>query len=166
MKFSVILAAGAVALALPLAGCGQGNAKKDAETAGAASAPAAMRSGPRTGLWRLTSTNTIAGTTPLVQEVCVTSETFEPPSPDRTGTESELTCTPPSGFAREGDAMVARVACTGPNGRSMESTVSVTGDMDTRYTMVSTTRLTPVPRSGMGEVTMTIQGERIGDCPA
>lgn len=165
MRVSVILAAGAVALALPMAGCGQGNAKGGGDTAGNAAAPSAMRSGPRAGLWRLTSTPGVEGVPPMVQEVCVTNETFEAPDPNQSAGASGMTCTPPSGFTRDGDAMVATTSCTAPGGRSMDSTVRVTGDFDSQYTMVASIRMTPAV-AGMGEMTMTTQGERLGDCPA
>lgn len=162
MKCSVILAAGAVALVLPLTGCGQNNASKGDEKAGTAAAPAAMRTGPRTGLWRLTSSSSMAGAPSMTQEVCFTREAFEPPS----SADASMTCEPPTAFTREGDAMVASVVCTSNSGRRTETDIRVTGDMETSYTQVMTMRITPPPREGMGEITTTVQGERIGDCPA
>jgi Protein of unknown function (DUF3617). len=161
MKYPVIIAIGAVALTLPLAACGQNNTKKDEAPAPAASA---MRDGPRAGLWRLSMTNSLnPSAAPMTQEVCVTREQFDPPSAP--STETGVTCTP-SSFAREGDAMVASTTCTKQGGGAMDSTVRVTGDLETSYTMVSTTRMNPAPAGANGDVTMTTQAQRIGDCPA
>lgn len=163
MRFMMVAVAGA---ALTLAACSQGGGKTEGQ-AGAgetgASAPAASMEGPRPGLWRVTTSmaGLPAGATPAPVETCVSSATFEVPGGAAMSPDAKCTTQP---FRREGDAMVTHTICEMQAGIKSDSTIRVTGDFSSRYTMqvTSTTTGAPAPTP---ETTITMNAERLGDCP-
>lgn len=151
-------------LALGLAACGQGGGETKTEAAAGGDAPTAaeMMNGPKPGLWRVTTemTGMPGGTTLAPVETCIRTASFEAPS--NSGTPGAECTTRP--FTREGDAMVSSSTCT-MQGMKADSTIRVTGDFNSRYVMVVTTRMEPPPAPNMAETTVTMTGERLGDCP-
>lgn len=160
---TMILISGA--LVLGLAACGQGgDAKTDAAGGGAPSA-AEMLNGPKPGLWRVTTTMSgmPGGAAPAVPpvETCIQTASFEAPAGSQ-APGADCTTQP---FTRDGDAMVSSSTCT-MQGMKTDSTIRVTGDFNSRYSMVVTTKMDPAPAPNMAETTITMNGERLGDCPA
>lgn len=160
---SMMLISGA--LALGLAACGQNGGDAKTETAGAETAPAgaaAPLEGPRPGLWRVSTTMTgLPGGAPAPApvETCIKEARFDTPGSASTpGAE----CTTEA-FRREGDAMVGGTVCT-MQGMKTESDIRITGDFSSRYVMEVKTKMDPAPTPAMAETTMTMTGERIGDC--
>jgi len=51
-------------------------------------------------------------------------------------------------------------------GMKTDSTIRVTGDFNSRYVMEVKTKMDPAPMPSMAETTVTMTGERLGDCPA
>ena len=160
MKTSLMFAACASVLAL--GACNQ-SGEAPAAKGGAASTPAAM-DGPLPGLWRITtSTDAMpAGPAPTTTETCVAHATFE--TPNVTNSAPGVDCTS-AGFHREGDAMVGSTTCTMQGGMKTEVNTRVTGDFNTRYTMVATSKVTGTPVA-MPDTVVTVNAERLGDCPA
>ncbi len=158
----VITVVSAVA-AVSLAACGQGGAEGDSPRGSRDSAAieAAMTEGPAPGLWRVT-TRIGEMTFPPVED-CVAESKFE--APDSLTDDSDMNCTDET-FRREGDAMVAHVVCTAPDGERTTAEMRVTGDFSRNYTMAMTVRTEPAPDPSMAEMTMVSIGERLGDCPA
>ncbi|WP_343792175.1 DUF3617 domain-containing protein [Brevundimonas kwangchunensis] len=159
----MILISGALALALSV--CSQGGDAKT-ETAAESAAPAAsgdQLEGPRPGLWRVSTTMSgmPGGAQVAPVETCLREARFE--APDQNATPgAQCTSTP---FRRDGDAMVGTSTCQ-MQGMKTDSTIRVTGDFSSRYVMEVTTKMDPAPAPDMAETTVTITGERIGDCPA
>ena len=155
---TMILISGA--LALGLAACGQSG-----ETKNEAAAPSAaeMLNGPKPGLWRVTTemSGMPGGATVAPVETCIQSATFETPS---TSQSPGAQCTSQP-FTRDGDAMVSSSTCT-MQGMKTDSTIRVTGDFNSRYVMEVKTKMDPAPMPSMAETTVTMTGERLGDCPA
>lgn len=158
----VITVAWAVA-AVSLAACGQGGAEGDSPRAsrGSAAIEAAMTEGPAPGLWRVTTRIGEMSFPPM--ESCVREARFE--APDAFTDDEGMDCTDET-FRREGDAMVANVVCTSPDGERTTAEMRVTGDFSRSYTMAMTVRTDPAPDPSMAEMTMVSTGERLGDCPA
>lgn len=167
---------GAVALAglLGLAACGDNKAAQtptgeaegatsSAPTSVPGSAQAALEA-PRPGLWRVTtSMEGLPGNLAIPpQEICVTEAKLEAPTgPAEAG--ADCTTQP---FARQGDAMVTTSTCTLPGNVKADTAIRISGDFNSRYTTVVTTRLDPPPMPQMAETKMTLNAERLGDCPA
>lgn len=153
------------ALALGLAACGQGGeAKTEATADSAAPSAAEMMNGPRPGLWRVTTEMSgMPGGAPAMApvETCIQSATFEAPGGNQT---PGANCTTQP-FTRDGDAMVSSSTCT-MQGMKADSTIRVTGDFNSRYVMTVNTKMDPAPAPNMAETTVTMTGERLGDCPA
>jgi hypothetical protein len=159
---TMILISGA--LALTLAACGQsGGEAKTGAAGGDAPTAAEMLNGPKPGLWRVTTamSGMPAGATGAPVETCIQTASFEAPAGSQTP-GADCTTQP---FTRDGDAMVSSSVCT-MQGMKADSTIRVTGDFDSRYTMVVTTKMDPAPAPNMAETTVTMTGERLGDCPA
>ncbi|HEY0600249.1 DUF3617 domain-containing protein [Brevundimonas sp.] len=149
-----------------LAACGQGGDQADAAKSpeARARAEAGMPEGPRPGLWRVTTrmTGMPAGMEPPPVETCIREAKFEPPqgaTPEAPG----MTCEQQS-FRREGDAMVGHMVCTTADGVRTVTDTRVSGDFTRNYTME--VKSTTTPASSMAEVTMVMNAERLGDCPA
>lgn len=162
---SMIVLAGASALML--AACNQGGGAAEGEKkadAGGAMAPASM-DGPKPGLWRVTTSVAgmpgAASAAPPPTEVCVTQATFEAPGGSASTPGANCTTQP---FRRDGDAVVSSSVCE-IQGMKTETNIRVTGDFSSRYTMEAKTKTTGGPAQ-MPEITTTMTGERIGDCPA
>lgn len=152
---------------LTLAACGQAGDK--APASGAAPAPASVpMEGPRPGLWRITAgiPGMPEGVAMPPIETCVTRQDFSEMQrgPGQEAPEG-VECSEQS-FRRDGDVLVGRSVCTMPDGSRAETDTRVTGDLSSRYSMEVKTRMTPAPAPSMAETTMTMTGERIGDCPA
>lgn len=153
---------GAGLAALSLGACGQASedvASKAEDSAPVAEAPGAME-GPRPGLWRVVSVLPNGTSAPAV-ETCITRATFDQ---NAAGAPAGADCsnTP---FRREGGALVGSSVCTLAGGMRIESATRVTGDLSSRYTMEITTRTTPPPDPSVAETKMTLNAERLGDCP-
>lgn len=149
-----------------LAACGQGGDQADAAKSpeARARAEAGMPEGPRPGLWRVTTrmTGMPAGMEPPPVETCIREAKFESPqgaTPEAPG----MTCEQQS-FRREGDAMVGHMVCTTADGVRTVTDTRVSGDFTRNYTME--VKSTTTPASSMAEVTMVMNAERLGDCPA
>lgn len=156
---TMILISGA--LALGLAACGQSG-----ETKNEAAAPSAaeMLNGPKPGLWRVTTemSGMPAGAPAMAPvETCIQTASFEAPSTNQSP-GAQCTTQP---FTRDGDAMVSSSTCT-MQGMQADSTIRVTGDFNSRYVMTVNTKMDPAPAPNMAETTVTMTGERLGDCPA
>ncbi|HYC73401.1 DUF3617 domain-containing protein [Brevundimonas sp.] len=155
--------------ALSLASCGPGENGSAAEKAGSATGKAAgadMPKGPTPGLWRVTTrmSGLPAGMEPPPIETCIREAKFEPPAgaaPHSPG----MTCDSQS-FRREGDAMVSHMVCTSADGVRTVTDTRVTGDYTRNYTMEVKSTMTPAPTPSMAEVSMVMNAERLGDCPA
>ena len=155
-------------LALTLAACGQGGEPNGAEPADAAKAPAAagMPAGPTPGLWRVTTrmTGMPAKMEPPAVETCIREAKFE--APQGPMAESPGMACDQQSFRREGDAMVGHMVCTSAEGVRTITDTRVTGDFTRRYTMEVRSTMTPPPTPAMSEMTMVMNAERLGDCPA
>ena len=164
MKSSMIFVACAGVLAL--GACNQSGGDAAANKGGSAAAPAAAAAmdGPKPGLWRITtSTDAMpAGPAPTTVETCVTNASFEAPA--TTASAPGVDCTTQA-FSRQGDAMVGSTTCTMQGGMKTEVNTRVTGDFSSRYTMVATSKVTGAPMA-MPDTVVTINAERLGDCPA
>ncbi len=158
------------AAALTLTACGSGGEAGDGKKADEAKAPTAAGPpvGPTPGLWRITTrmAGMPAGVAMPAIETCVTRRDFPDMGrgPGRRAPEG-VECGEQT-FRRDGDAMVGHSVCEMPGGGQAETDMRVTGDFSRRYTMEVRTRMTPAPAPSMGETTMTMTAERIGDCPA
>ena len=162
MRNMMIVASGLAALSL--AACGQGDgASPDGTPKAARGAPnmASLEEGPKPGLWRITTT--VGGMTLPAVESCVREAKFETPADQ--DESSDMTCGEET-FRREGGAMVGQVVCTSSDGERMVTDMRVTGDLSSRYTMEMKSTTTPAPDPSMAEVTMVMNAERLGDCPA
>lgn len=161
MKTSLMFVACASVLAL--GACNQ-SGEAPAAKGGSAVAPAASMDGPTPGLWRITTTTDAmpAGPAPTTTETCVAHATFETPNVSSSAPGVDCTAQP---FRREGDAMVGATTCTMPGGMKSEINTRVTGDFGARYTMVMTSKVTGAPVA-MPDTVVTINAERLGDCPA
>ncbi|MFC7378869.1 DUF3617 domain-containing protein [Brevundimonas sp. GCM10030266] len=160
---TMILISGALALGLAACGQGGGEAKTDAAGGGAPSA-AEMLNGPKPGLWRVTTemSGMPAGAPAMAPvETCIQTASFEAPAGNQ-APGAECTNQP---FTRDGDAMVSSSTCT-VQGIKADSTIRVTGDFNSRYVMTVNTKMDPAPAPNMAETTVTMTGERLGDCPA
>ena len=153
---------------LAVAACGQGGDSGSADKAEGAADKAAMAempTGPTPGLWRVTTEMSGASGVQMPPvETCIRQATFEPPAgaaPQSPG----LTCEPGS-FRREGEAMVGRTVCTTQDGVRTVTDMRVTGDYRRAYRMEVKSTMTPAPIPSMAEVTMVMNAERLGDCPA
>lgn len=162
MKTSLMLAACASVLAL--GACNQSGDAPAAKSDSAAAPSAASMDGPLPGLWRITTTTDAmpAGPAPTTTETCIAHATFE--TPNVSASQPGVDCTS-QGFRREGDAMVGSTTCTMQGGMKTEVSTRVTGDFSTRYTMVATSKVTGAPVA-MPDTIVTINAERLGDCPA
>jgi len=155
--------------ALSLAACGQGENGPSVDKAGNAAGNAAgsdMPKGPTPGLWRVTTrmSGLPAGMEPPAIETCIREAKFEPPA--GAGPQSPgMTCDQQS-FRREGDAMVSHMVCTSADGVRTVTDTRVTGDYSRNYTMEVKSTMTPAPTPSMAEVSMVMNAERLGDCPA
>lgn len=164
----VILLVSGLAI-LSLAACGQADEGTRADKQGVAAGAVAgndMPTGPAPGLWRVTTrmTGMPAGMDTPSIETCIREATFEPPQgavPQSPG----MTCDQQS-FRREGDAMVGHMVCTSADGVRTVTDTRVTGDYSRNYTMEVTSTITPAPTPEMAEVSMVMNAERLGDCPA
>lgn len=161
MKTSLMFVACASVLAL--GACNQ-SGEAPAAKGDSAAAPAASMDGPTPGLWRITTTTDAmpAGPAPTTVETCITSATFEAPA--GAASAPGVDCTSQA-FRREGDAMVGSTTCTMQGGMKTEVGTRVTGDFSSRYTMVATSKVTGAPMA-MPDTVVTINAERLGDCPA
>lgn len=162
VKTKIILASMAV---LGLAACGQ-SGDNAGNKGGSTAAPgaAAVLDGPKPGLWRITTSVDAmpAAAAPTTTEVCVTQATFE--APGGTTSTPGVDCTT-GAFTRNGDAMVNTTTCNMQGGMKTEVSTRVTGDFSSRYTMVATSKVTGAPMA-MPDTVVTVNAERIGDCPA
>lgn len=164
MRVSMIAATLAV---LSLAACGQGGdaAKDDAATSADATASAAAPDleAPAPGKWRMTSqmaSGPGAGMAMPAAEVCITAA--DTTAAQKAQLPPGADCQNPT-IRKEGATTVSHVQCTS-NGSTVVVDSRITGDMKTKYTTEMTTKTTPEPAPGMGEIKMTITAERIGDC--
>lgn len=154
--------------ALSLAACGQGaddsTAGKAGDTPGKATV-AGLPTGPTPGLWRVTTrmSGMPSGMETPAVETCIREAKFEAPqgAPESSG----MTCEQQA-FRREGDAMVGHMVCTSADGMRTETDTRVSGDFTRNYTMELKSRMMPPPSPEMSEVTMVMNAERLGDCPA
>jgi len=154
--------------ALLLAACGQGGDGASVEKTGPAAEPvtsADLPDGPTPGLWRVTTrmSGLPAGMEAPAIETCIREAKFEPPA--GSAPRSGMSCDQQS-FRREGDAMVGHMVCTSPGGGRTVTDTRVTGDYSRNYTMEVKSTMTPAPTPSMAEVTMVMNAERLGDCPA
>lgn len=152
------------AAALAMAACSPSADKSEGKTEGAA-APAASAAleGPKPGLWRVTTAMDVAGAPAVpAQEVCVTEAKLQDPSQAQQP-GAECTSTP---FARQGNAMVSTASCKLPGNMKSDSTITVSGDFNSRYTTEVVTKIDPAPTPAMAQTKVTMTAERIGDCPA
>jgi len=164
---TIILVSGLAALSL--AACGQGGEGPSADKAKAASgavADADTPAGPTPGLWRVTTriSGLPAGMEAPSIETCIREAKFEPPEamgPQSAGMDCEQ-----QSFRREGDAMVGHAVCTSADGVRTVTDTRVTGDYTRNYTMEVKSTMTPAPTPSMAEVSMVMNAERLGDCPA
>lgn len=182
LKHHLAMASTVTAAIIALAAC-SGSSDKTAETA-ATTSPAAMAaasapaSGPtlsaeamadmdklQPGKWQLT--NSMAGQAMPATEVCIDKPvTFQEQQDAQK--QAGVSCSE-NNFHREGDKILGHSVCTmkGMSGvapMTMTSDFTVTGDLKTAYTMDMTTKITPPPAGGMGDMKMTISARRIGDC--
>lgn len=163
----VLAIAATTVAALTLAACGQGGDATEADGAAPADATASTTApelqAPAPGKWRVSSqmaSGPGAGMAMPATEMCITAadtaaaqQAQLPPGAD---------CQNPT-VRKEGNTTISNVQCTA-NGSTVVVDSRTTGDMNTKYTTEMTTRTTPEPAPGMGEVKMTITAERIGDC--
>lgn len=163
MKTSIMLAGVAI---LALGACSQSGDTAGEKGGGSAAAPGAAASlnGPKPGLWRITTSIDAmpAAPAPTTAEVCVTQATFEAPA--GAASSPGMDCTV-GAFTRNGDAMVSSTTCTMQGGMKTDVSTRVTGDFNSRYTMVATSKVTGAPMA-MPDTVVTMNAERIGDCPA
>jgi len=159
----MILISGLAAVAL--AACGQdgGETSADGSPKAAKGAPnvASLEEGPKPGLWRITTS--VGGMTMPAVETCVRESRFETPADVEDS--SDMSCSEET-FRREGGALVGHVVCTSSGGERITTDMRVTGDLSRRYSMEMTTRTAPAPDPSMAEMTMVMNAERLGDCPA
>ena len=157
-----------LAMSLALAACGQGGDKADAGKSpeARARAEAGMPEGPTPGLWRVTTrmSGMPAGMQAPTVETCIREAKFEPPEGAAPGSPG-MSCEQQS-FRREGDAMVGHMVCTTAEGVRTVTDTRVTGDFTRNYTMEVKSTMTPAPVPSMAEVSMVMNAERLGDCPA
>lgn len=163
---------GIVALAgvLGLSACSDGKTTETpaGEAQGAmSSAPASSQAGldaPRPGLWRVTtSMEGMPGALAIPpQDICVTEARLEVPAGP---VEAGADCTTQP-FTRQGDAMTTTSTCTLPGNVKADTAIRISGDFNSRYTTVVTTRLDPPPMPQMTQTKMTLNAERLGECPA
>lgn len=116
--------------------------------------------GPAAGKWRITTTMAGAPVAIPPIETCYTKKTFAEMQTSRQAPGVE--CSEQS-YKRQGGKVVGHSVCT-VNGRKMTTDMTVTGDLNTAYTMDMTTAIDPPPAPGMSEQKMTLRAERLGDC--
>jgi hypothetical protein len=157
-----------------LAGC-QRSGEPAADSADAAGSPAAATApgataappaltGPKPGLWRMTTRmeGLPAEMKMPAVETCVTATTFEDLQRGQNN-QAGASCTQQS-FRREGDAWVGKATCEYGTGMKSEISTRISGDVNSRYQMTIATRNTGGPANTMPDTNMTILAERLGDC--
>lgn len=154
--------------ALTLTACGQGaEAPSGDQAQGAAeagrAAAADLPAGPTPGLWRVTTEMPAAGMRMPSIETCVREAAFQ--TPQEAAQAAGMDCDR-GAFRREGDALVGQTVCTARDGVRTVTDMRVTGDYSRAYRMEVKSTMTPAPSPSMAEVTMVIEAERLGDCPA
>lgn len=163
MRITMILASALSVLALSACGQTDGRAEPDGAPKAAAGAPdrASLEQGPTPGLWRVTTS--VGDMTLPPVESCIREAKFETPvdADDASG----MNCSEET-FRREGGALVGQVVCTSSAGERTVTDMRVTGDLSRRYTMEMKSTTTPASDPSMAGMTMVMNAERLGDCPA
>lgn len=139
------------------------NAKTPANGDPAPAAPAnAALTAPQPGLWR----QTVSGAQmpqPTTVKICV-GETAPGENPFN-APQAGVTCSENTVKSAPGGAEFHSVCQA--QGMTVTSDGKVTGDMRTAYKVAIATKTTgPNVPAGMGDMTMSIDAERLGDCPA
>jgi hypothetical protein len=124
------------------------------------SRPAPEINGPAPGRWRITTT--LPHPPVLVEEHCypLRNVRFDP----QKQTETLRDCKEVSG-RREGDLIDGHSVCTRVDkDRTVTTDMRIRGDLGTRYTTETITRMDPPPLPDVTEIKVTSVYERLGDC--
>ena len=146
-----------IASAALLSACSNAESGKAGE-AGKSEAPAAAAKAPKAGLWEQTTSGGMIPA-PMTVKMCI-GEPVEGSNPFEAPPAAGSECT------QSGTATDFKSTCT-TNGMTVTSAGKVTGAMSSAYKVELTTTTTGanVPPQ-MAEMKMTIDAERVGDCPA
>ncbi len=141
-----------------------------AEAPAAAAAPAASAvpaggepQGPAPGMWRIAVTT--GGQAMPPAEICIT-EQMSMADGMKMQEEAGITCTDQS-WGREGADVVGRSTCSmdlAGTATTITSEYRVKGDMNSAYTIETTSRMDPPPMPQLAEQKTTATAERLGDC--
>jgi hypothetical protein len=156
----------AAVAALAATACSQSEApagEREKSNAEAVSTPASSGSAqftPRAGKWRI-STQVPGMTQATVAEICLDAASFA--EMQAAGGETGAKCDQPKMTPTAG-GFTSQTTCTYEGGMKATIDQRYSGDMQSRYTVETTTRMDPAPNPALATSTMTATAERLGDC--